>query len=452
MRLAFCSALLFAACSTSNPGRTTTGRTGGTSSSGGTNSTGGTNGTTGCAGLACSEVSCPNGGSTTVSGRVTAPNGLDPVYDAAVYVPAMIPEFPTTVQCEVCNEPLGGQPIVTTNTDVNGNFKLENVPVANSVPIIIQKGRFRRKVTLDINACIDNPITEDAARLPKNKSEGDLPKMAVAVGDYDQIECVLHSIGIDQSEFTDPGGGGAVELFQNGGGFGFGGGGGTDFEALLTDAATLNTYNIVFINCTGNTFDMLQNPTLASQNLYNYVNSGGRLYVTDWSYDYMEQVPQFAPYIYYDGGGDMIKPQPIHAAADANDTNDFMATVADPTLAQWLDATGVVKGSSVTIQDLLGGWVLMDATAQDQKTYPSETWIHGMTNGADRPLTVTFDYNMCGKVLYSSYHTREPGGADPFGGSKFPSYCLSKPTTMIAQEKVLEYLILEISSCVGPIG
>jgi hypothetical protein len=151
----------------------------------------------------------------------------------------------------------------------------------------------------------------------------------------------------------------------------------------------------------------------------------------------------------------MVKPQPVHQAASASDTSDFNATVGDSTLAQWLQATGTVTGTTVKIQDLLGGWVLMDSTAKDQSTYPSETWIHGQTNGADRPLTVTFDYNMCGKVLYSSYHTREPGGADPFGGgggSSFPSYCKSTSKTMIAQEKVLEYLILQISACVGPVG
>ena len=439
----FAVAGVLASCTTGNPGR-----------SGETN--GGTNGGTtgGCTGLECNQVTCSGGGTTSVSGRVTAPNGLDPVYDASVYVPTQIPEFPSTVQCEVCNEPIGGTPIVSTQTDVNGMFTLTNVPVAAQVPIVIQKGRFRRVIMMNINQCTDNPLTADQARLPRNHTEGDLPKMAVAVGDYDQIECVLRSIGIDESEFTKPGGGGAVEMYDNSGGGGiFGGGGSTEFEGLLTDANKLNTYNIVFINCTGNTFDMLQNPKAVTDNLYNYVSSGGRLYVTDWSYDYMEQVPQFAPYVYYDGGGDMTNPQPVHSAADAADTNDFTATVSDPTLSQWLQATGTTMGDSLTITDLLGDWVLMDSTATDQSTYPSQTWIHGQTNGADRPLSVTFDYNMCGKVLYSSYHTRDPGGGGlgSFGGG-FPTYCKSTAKTMIAQEKVLEYLILQISACVGPIG
>jgi len=37
-----------------------------------------------------------------------------------------------------------GKVLVTASTDVNGNFTLSNVPVTTQVPIVIQKGRFRR--------------------------------------------------------------------------------------------------------------------------------------------------------------------------------------------------------------------------------------------------------------------------------------------------------------------
>src|SRR6185369_12774324 len=120
MRVVVVFSVALLGCTAGNPGRNQT--TGGSASNGGNGGNGGTTGNGGCTGLACNQVSCPGGGTTTVTGRVTAPNGLDPVYDAAVYVPAMIPEFPQTVQCEVCNEPLGGMPIVSTSTDVNGNF------------------------------------------------------------------------------------------------------------------------------------------------------------------------------------------------------------------------------------------------------------------------------------------------------------------------------------------
>jgi hypothetical protein len=398
----------------------------------------------GCTGIACYQKDCMGAPTTSVSGRVTAPNGLDPVYDALVYVPTNVPEFPAGVQCEVCNEPVGGAPIVSTHTAVDGTFTLTNVPATSQVPLIVQKGRFRKQIALNIPACQDTPLTVDQARLPRKQSEGDLPKMAVGVGDYDQIECVLRSIGIDESEFTDPAGSGAVHLYDNSGD------GGTSLESLLNDATKLATYNLVFVNCTNNTFNNYKTPTLTKGNLFNYVNTGGRLYVTDWSYDYMEQVPQFAPYVFFDGGGNATMPQPIGGAQYAWDGTDLTATIADPTLKMWMAASKASANGTLTIQ---GSWALGLSTAADQTTYPSTTWVHGNAGGKDRPMTVTYDYNMCGKVLWSSYHTQEPGGGGfGAGGQGFPSYCISTPQTMIAQEKILEFLILEISSCVGPIG
>ncbi len=164
----------------------------------------GTGGTQGCQGLACDIKECKGLPKTTLVGKVTAPNGIDPVFDALVYVPTALPEFSPKVQCEVCNDPIGGTPIVSVHTAVDGTFTLTDVPANVQVPIVVQKGRFRKVTNLTINECTANQLSEEDARLPRKKSEGDLPKMAVAVGDYDQIECVLKSIGIDQSEFTAP--------------------------------------------------------------------------------------------------------------------------------------------------------------------------------------------------------------------------------------------------------
>jgi hypothetical protein len=432
--------LLLAACD-SEGGRGTTGR-GGNRDMG----TGAIPPSGGCEGLHCFQKDCGSQPVTSISGRVTAPNGLDPVYDALVYVPTMIPEFPSTVQCEVCNEPIGGAPVISTNTKVDGTFKLDNMPVTSDVPVIVQKGRFRKILHLNVNGCQDNPLTADQARLPKNHMEGDLPKMAVGLGDYDQIECVLRSIGIDESEFTDPGGNGAVHLYVN-----FDGGNGPTLESLLGDAQKMAQYNLIFVNCTNTSIKDYMNQTLVTGNLFNYVNTGGRLYVTDWSYDYMEQVPQFAPYVFFEGGGDAVKPQPANAAWWVWSGDPIPSQVSDPTLQQWLAAANATPDGKVSIQ---GAWALAKSTATDQTMYPSTTWVHGNAMG-DRPLTATFDYNMCGKVLWSSYHTQEPGasGSGPFSSAPaFPTYCMSTATTMIPQEKILEYLIFQISSCVAPVS
>src|SRR4051812_14519212 len=60
-------------------------------------------GPAGCQGPQCFNY-CPSGTSTTISGRVTAPNGIDPVPGALVYVPYTVEEFPSDVQCEICDQ------------------------------------------------------------------------------------------------------------------------------------------------------------------------------------------------------------------------------------------------------------------------------------------------------------------------------------------------------------
>jgi hypothetical protein len=149
--------------------------------------------------------------------------------------------------------------------------------------------------------------------------------------------------------------------------------------------------------------------------------------------------------VYFDGGGDVIGPQPAGAAQGIWNGSPLPAMVTDPSLLAWLKALGQTKAGEVQIQD---AFAMALGTAADQRTYPSTTWVRGAVKGVDRPHTVTFDYNQCGKVLWSSYHTREPGGSS----GTFPTYCLSdpaRPESMIAQEKILEFLIFQISACVG---
>src|SRR5258707_15865478 len=78
-------------------------------------------------------------------------------------------------------------------------------------------------------SCAANPINDVVLRLPRKRSEGDLPQMAVLTGGCDDLGCFLNGIGIDASEFSAPQGGGRLDVYQGvgqgGGGFGGGGGG-----------------------------------------------------------------------------------------------------------------------------------------------------------------------------------------------------------------------------------
>lgn len=374
--------------------------------------------------------------STRLVGTVTAPNGIDPIAGARVFIPNDI-----------------GDPIVITKTEVDGSFSLFGVPFGEQVPLFIEKGGFLRTLALkNVESCTSRTLTADEARLPKNQKEGRLPKLAVGQGDYDQIECVLRTMGVDDSEFTSPTEKGAIHLYNNRGDAET-----AELYALFADAGNMAAYDLIFVNCTAWTFpDVTKYPSFP-ENIRKYVDGGGRLYATDWAYDAIEQVPAFSPYIDFYGGTSGIEPEQQRSAdydgaAVSNNLSALTASVSSEPLASWLEETqSVSDGQNVLIQDFLPDWALMEATAADQATYPSTTWVHGTASvtgnqeAKDRPLTVTFERGECGRVLYSSYHTRH--GVDGHNAGPFPSYCRSSTSDILPQERILEYLILELSAC-----
>src|SRR5262249_17798606 len=74
---------------------------GGDGTSGGGNNGGGTGNGPGCVGLQCQQVACNGGPPTTLTGRVFAPDGITPLYNAIVYVPNTPPgPFSEGVSCD----------------------------------------------------------------------------------------------------------------------------------------------------------------------------------------------------------------------------------------------------------------------------------------------------------------------------------------------------------------
>jgi hypothetical protein len=409
--------------------------------------------TTPCVGLACQQMLCPAGSTTSVSGIVYAPNGTDPLPNVQVYVPnASVAAFTPGVSCPVVGQPPSGSPLVGATTAVDGSFTIPDMPVGTNIPLVIASGRWRRQLVIPtVTACTNTPLPSAPvtagsiptafAVFPSNQSQGDIPKIAVATGEADSVECVLRKVGIADSEFTDPGGNssgyiGRVNFFLGSADAGATIDGATPSEAsLMSTAATLNNYDVLMLPCEGEAFGRTSTEL---QNLASFANVGGRVYASHYAYSWMDT------------------PQTFNTVADwtgtsANSITSGTATVnaafsGGATLSTWLTETG----ASTTPGQIALSTI---RTTQTGINAPTQSWLT-LNDAAignptmqfvwDTPISTAAGINQCGRVLFNEYHVENPAITPT--GRAFPTECAAIGTPLTPQEKLLEYSLFELTN------
>ena len=361
------------------------------------------------------------GGAATVSGVVLMPNGEDPVSGALVFV--------QEAGASAVGDPPGEPYEAYDYSDANGAFELNEVPTGEQSFKIV-KGGFSKVFSFNVQAGA-NTLTEALTTLPaENGSGGTVEAMAVVTGDYDAIQNVLARLGLG-----DVDGNGALILGTEqftlvDGNNSLDDGDYQNFDAFFADPATFDDYRTIFLNC-GNQYETeFFADTDAVNGLKAWVNAGGRLYCTDWSYDFCEQL--FPTFIDFYGNtevnGLQNTPETIDAAEVGDDMETIPATLGDTAMLAWLDGLGVVNpDDTVNISDWLILWSAIEAVGPEVTVWATASITFGNpVTTADKPITVTFSSGT-GTVLFSSYHTEA-----------FPQLDLTP------QDRILQYLIFEV--------
>jgi hypothetical protein len=432
----------------------------------------------------CKKVVCPNGGTTSLSGTVYDPAGKIPLYNVAVYVPnTAAVTLPKGVSCGSCSAWYTA-PVVSTLTDEGGNFTLKDMPVGDKIPLIVQVGKWRMQYTLSTVAqCTENNAAGLAGtklRMPKNHMEGDIPNIAVSTGAADSLECLLNRMGLDKSEYTgDPMGAGRIKIFTGGDSMAGLGGAVTNpaskqsYQWLWNRDDSMTPYDVVLLSCEGSVTSFLNQA--GQQVLADYTNKGGRVFASHYHYAWFidgptgpspfDTTPPLATW-------QTANPGFIGTDQTVSQNGDIVTTLPNGmpfpegvSLKKWLGNVGALTNGQLPIY-----FSRVNATVTMANTH-SQPWVTldqtTPAPGAGATQYFSFDTpigvgaaEQCGRVVYSDLHvsggagSSQPNIAPDYPGFQsggiVPDGCDQHDLT--PQEKALEFMIFDLSSCLTPIG
>ncbi len=403
-----------------------------------------------CEGLRCRITDCARSGrpDTTVSGTVFAPNRTLPLVGVTVYVPNAEPgAFPDGARCARCEDRLPGDPIVQTRSDTAGRFTLSGVPSGEDIPLIITIGKWRRQVRIPVvSACTETTLLPEDTSLPKRKSEGEMPKIAIATGNCDALECLARKLGIADAEFTPDTGGGRVHLFASNGAnrtianLAF-----APASSLWGSVDKLAQYDLAMFSCECSQ-QASGKPQAAMNALKQYADLGGRVFLSHYhsvwiSGEYGD--PAHAPPVW-----PSIASCRVDDALSGTGVIDQVGNPRGSAFASWMVSVGgsPVAGQ-VPISEARQTCAGLDRTR-------AERWVY-MQHGSSEVIQ-NFQFttpnelrkeDRCGKVVFSDMHVAS--GSSSTASRPFPTGCSSGPMT--PQEKALAFMFFDIASCVGPI-
>jgi hypothetical protein len=408
---------------------------------------------------------------TTITGTVYDPAGASPLYNVVVFVPndpmgALTPIKQGTNTCSSCDVSIGDY-VTATTSKADGTFTLTGVPATTHVPLVVQIGKWRREVFLaQVKSCTNNVLQGSSlTRLPRKRSEGDIPQMALVTGGADNLGCFLEEIGLDSSEYGAPGSGGRLDIYKGQGAGGLLGGGapglssgGTAGDCTSDNAACVwnskknfEKYDIVMLSCEGNPYDpddpdsnkTTNKSATAKTALHDWLDEGGKVFATHYHYTWFKNNPDpafqaVATWLGSSGARGNGAPYDI-------DTSFPKGMV----FSQWLGNVKALTGTQITLSNVADSvstvnmattqrWIY-DGSNSETKYLSFVTPLGGIPLKSDDGGEMPPQY--CGKAVFSDLHV----GGSPAGD--IPAACAGM--TLDAQLKALEFLFFDLSACVA---
>lgn len=322
-----------------------------------------------------------------LSGRVCDPTGFTWLQGAFVYV-------------NVYDEEGYIDSVLSTTTDENGYWSLQEIPAHYEVEIWVQKGdQIIESHELTIRANKNNTIDEPACLDPTTLD------IVVVQGNYDDFDRVLDAMQVGGYEYVD----------------------GTDENVLrdfLKNPTAMAEYDLIFFNGghveDGIIWDKQGNETNSDvveihDNIRQYVKDGGSVYASDWSYDVITQI--------WPGKLDFIGAESAPDAAQLGTHQIVNAVVSNYALQDFLE----LESPYIPVTFDLPVWPPM-VTASDSVSVHLTADVEYRDGGitlyqSNSPLLVSFNGGG-GRVVFSSYRMVANDDAEMLKVMKYVMFAL----------------------------
>ena len=403
-----------------------------------------------------------------------------PVFDALIYISSTQPVLlERGVSCTECFLP--SQNHALSNHD--GTFSLNGI-AGGDYWVTITKAGFRRSFEITIADDELIALDETQTTLPSfhdPERGAETPSIALVTGDYDRLENMLGKMGMGQFDDGSFIWGSEQGIFDVYNGY-RSNNNNSSVKELLMDIELMSQYQVILFPCSSRNGEqaLASYPSVVWQNIRDYISRGGKMFVTDWSGEYVDNIfPEQMTFVdrgMFDGrvidtpasawDGTTWDASQFGSADGAPVYNVHHAYAMDDDLRAWLtgqesplpelDQSSFSENEigSINAEDFLiiDGWTQIQSLQSvsigtDDEGQPvvdtPRVYVVGDVDGFPatcpgegcKPMTVTFEPVGCGRVMYSTYHTTH--GAHE---GLFP------------QERILMYLMMELGECKsGPI-